>query len=92
MTEHHLAANFTVVNGKATFIPMFYGADPGVIGNGAYAGHDFLSHEGNRGLELINAMNNEQKKTAIAAEEVMFNKFGALAFRGLGTKDKPIKA
>lgn len=43
MTEHHLAANFTVVNGKATFIPMF-------------------------------------------------NKFGALAFRGLGTKDKPIKA
>lgn len=92
ITGHHLAANFTVVDNKATFVPMFYGADPGIIGGGAHAGHVFLSHERSRGLELLNDLSDDQKKAAVVAKEVKFNKFGALAFRGPGSKDKPIKS
>ena len=90
-TGHHLAANFTVVDDKATFVPMFYGSDPATIGYGAHAGHVFISHERERGLELLKSLTDKQRDLAVVADKVEFNKFGAVAFRGPGSKDKPIK-
>ena len=71
LTGHHLGANFTVVEGKATFVPMFYGADPAFIANGAHAGHVFLPQERSRGLELLNSLNEPQKKVAVVADEAL---------------------
>lgn len=87
ITGHHLAANFTVVDGKATFVPMFYGADPAAISHGAHAGHQFLPQERKRGVELLNSLTDKQKAVAIVAKEYPANKFGPTDFAGPGKKD-----
>ncbi len=92
LTGHHLAANFTVIDGKATFVPMFYGSDPAVISNGKHAGHSFLPNERNRGLELLKSLNTEQQKLAIVAEQYPANKYGSVDFAGPGKKDKARKS
>ena len=90
ITGHHLAANFTVVDGKATFTPMFYGADPGKIHGSAHAGHVFLPQERKRGYELLQSLDDEQRKMAIIVDKFPENKFGATDFLGPGKKDVPI--
>lgn len=87
LTGHHLAANFSVVEGKPTFVPLFYGADPGTIASGSHAGHEFLPFERNRGLELLQSLNSEQQKIAVVADEYPANKYGAKDFAGPGKKD-----
>jgi hypothetical protein len=87
ITGHHLAANFTVVDGKATFVPMFYGADPAIISTGKHAGHEFLPYERARGLEFLNSLTPEQKEIAVIAEQYPANKYGAVGFAGPGKKD-----
>lgn len=89
LTGHHLAANFTVVDGKATFVPMFYGSDPAFIATGAHAGHVFLPQERRRGYELLSSLDERQRAVAVVADTVEFNKFGALEFTGPGKKDWP---
>lgn len=91
LTGHHLGANFTVVDGKATFVPMFYGSDPVALTTGAQAGHVFLPQERNRGYELLSSLTDDQRATAVVAEQVEFNKFGAVDFSGPGTNDRPIE-
>jgi len=90
LTGHHLGANFTVVDGQATFVPMFYGSDPAVLATGAQAGHVFLPQERNRGYELLSSLTAEQRATAVVADTVEFNKFGAVEFSGPGTNDRAI--
>jgi len=87
ITGHHLAANFTIVDGKSTFLPMFYGSDPAHISTGAHAGHVFLPQERNRGAELLNSLNSKQKKVAIVSADIPSNKFGPKDFMGPGKKD-----
>jgi len=89
LTGHHLAANFSVVDGNATFVPMFYGSDPAFIADGAHAGHVFLPQERRRGVELLSSLNPAQKAEAVVADTVEFNKFGAVDFTGPGKKDRP---
>ncbi|WP_299772479.1 DUF3500 domain-containing protein [uncultured Pseudoteredinibacter sp.] len=87
ITGHHLAANFTIVDGKVTFVPMFYGSDPDRISQGAHAGHKFLAQERNRGYEFLASLSPKQQKVAIVADEYPKNKFGAVDFAGPGKKD-----
>ena len=87
LTGHHLAANFTVVDGKATFVPMFYGSDPAFIASGAHAGHTFLPQERQRGIEVLNSLTAEQKAKAIVSADIPSNKFGPKDFMGPGKKD-----
>lgn len=91
LTGHHLGANFTVVDGKATFVPMFYGSDPAVISTGAQAGHVFLPQERNRGYELLSSLSADQRRIAVVADKVVFNKFGAVEFAGPGTNDRVVE-
>lgn len=91
LTGHHLAANFTVVDGKATFVPMFYGADPAYISHGAHAGHVFLPQERNRGYELLQSLSDEQQQIAVVAKEYPSNKYGPTDFAGPGKKDTKYK-
>jgi hypothetical protein len=91
ITGHHLAANFTVVDGKTTFVPMFYGSDPAFISGGAEAGYQFLPQERRRGYELLNSLHSEQKKLAVISDNVPFTKYGAADFFGPGSKDSEIQ-
>lgn len=91
ITGHHLAANFTVVDGMTTFVPMFYGSDPAYISGGAEAGYQFLPQERRRGYELLNSLDSVQKELAVIADTVPFTKYGAKDFFGPGSKDNQIQ-
>lgn len=91
ITGHHLAANFTVIDGKTTFVPMFYGSDPAYISGGAEAGYQFLPQERRRGYELLSSLNSEQRRRAVIADTVPFTKYGAKDFFGPGSKDNEIQ-
>lgn len=91
ITGHHLAVNFTIVDGKSTFVPMFYGSDPAVIAGGAEAGYQFLPQERRRGYELLNSLDSKQQALAIIADSVPFNKYGAKDFFGPGKKGNTIE-
>lgn len=62
---HHVALNFTIVNGQLAFAPFFFGANPGEVKQGPKKGMRILKSEEDLGFELVNSMNEEQKKQAI---------------------------
>lgn len=65
ITGHHLAANFTLVNGKIAFTPIFLGSNPMEVQNGRYAGIRVLANEGVLGIEFMQSLNKEQRLKAI---------------------------
>jgi len=65
LNGHHLAANFTVVNGAVAFTPLFVGASPQVVRAGPYAGWQVLGHEMTRGFALARSLTDQQRRTAI---------------------------
>jgi hypothetical protein len=67
LTGHHLAANFTVVNGAVAFTPLFVGASPQVVGDGPYAGWHVLGHETVRGFELARSLTDQQRRVAVVS-------------------------
>ncbi len=67
---HHLAINFTSVNGTPVLTPMFFGAEPDVVLNGKYAGWRIFAAERSKGLALVHALDDAQRATAILADEV----------------------
>ena len=91
LTGHHLAVNFTVIDGKTTFVPMFYGSDPAHIGHGQHAGYTFLPQERNRGYELFQSLDAKQKAKTVIAAEYPSNKFGPIDFKGPGSKERKIE-
>ena len=83
LTGHHLAANFTVVNGEVAFTPLFVGASPQVVGAGPYAGWHVLGHETVRGFELARSLTDQQRQAAVVSGAVS-NAF----FTDRGRKDQ----
>lgn len=65
ISGHHLGANFTVPGDRATFTPLFLGAEPHLIRSGPYAGWSALSHEVERGFELAQTLSDAQRKRAL---------------------------
>lgn len=91
LTGHHLGANFTVVNGQATFVPMFYGSDPATIAEGPHAGHVFLPQERRRGFELLSSLDADQKAIAVIADAVEpDDEGGPVGFYGAGADTREI--
>lgn len=69
---HHLACNFTVVDGKHVFYaPTFMGTNPAEVKQGPRKGERVLGEEEDLGLALINSLDANQKKTAIFAEKAL---------------------
>ncbi len=62
---HHLALNFTIVNGTLAFSPIFFGAYPAEIKEGPNKGKRILKDQEDIGFELINMLTSEQKSEAI---------------------------
>ena len=70
LSGHHLAANFTVVEDRLSFTPLFLGAEPNEIEKGSEAGWKVLSHEAERGFELLQALDSTQRSQAVLAEKI----------------------
>lgn len=83
LTGHHLAANFTVVDGAVAFTPLFVGANPQVVRAGPYVGWRVLGHETARGFALARSLTAEQRRTAIVSSRVDDD-----FFTGKGRKDQ----
>lgn len=62
---HHLSQNYTVVNGKITDGPSFFGANPAEVRQGPRKGLRVLATEDDLGTELIHALDEPQQKIAI---------------------------
>ena len=62
---HHVSLNFTVVDKQVSYVPRFFGANPGTVMEGPKKGLRVLKNEEDMGLELINMFNPEQRKKAI---------------------------
>jgi hypothetical protein len=73
LTGHHLGATFTCANGRVTAAPLFLGAQPLEDLTGPYAGFAVLSHEGQRGLDLVSSLHPEQAKVAVLSSEPFFS-------------------
>ncbi len=73
LTGHHLGATFTCAGGQAAAAPLFLGAQPLEDLTGPYAGFAVLSHEGLRGLDLVNALHPEQAKAAVVSTAPFFS-------------------
>jgi len=67
---HHLGMNFTAANSEIVYAPAFMGADPAEVPDGPYAGWRLLGDEADKALTLINALDDEQRQTAIVAAEL----------------------
>jgi ABC-type transporter MlaC component len=65
---HHISANFTIVKGEFFgSTPSFFGSNPAEVRQGPRQGARALSGEEDRGRELIQSLDTEQRKTAIFA-------------------------
>lgn len=67
---HHAAANFTVAGDRVGFTPTFVGSNPLAVASGPYAGWTVLPHEGTRGIELMEALDDRQREAALLDDEV----------------------
>ncbi len=67
---HHMAASFTVVGDRIAFTPLFLGAEPHEIERGLEAGWRILSHEGDRGWRLLQALDEGQRAIAVLGNDI----------------------
>ncbi len=67
---HHLALNFTVVDGLVAVTPTFMGADPSEVRSGPLAGWRLLDGEEIRAFDLMASLTDEQRAKAILSDEV----------------------
>jgi hypothetical protein len=66
---HHLSLNFVVENGKIlSATPAFFGSNPAEVTTGSRKGLRNLADLEDRALRLLQALDDNQKKTAIIAE------------------------
>ena len=62
---HHVATNFTIVNGKIASSPNFFGANPAEVREGPRTGLRALKREEDIARDLMNALTADQRKVAI---------------------------
>jgi hypothetical protein len=62
---HHVAMNFTIVNGHVASSPNFFGANPAEVKQGPRAGLRALPREEDLGRELVKSLTEAQRAVAI---------------------------
>jgi hypothetical protein len=66
---HHLSLNFTLNDGKiVSATPAFFGANPAEVRQGPREGLRALAEVEDRALRLVQALTDEQRKTAVVSE------------------------
>lgn len=66
---HHVSLHFTIVKGKLSGTPTFFGANPHEVREGPRAGMRPLGQEEDLGRSLMQALDAGQQKTAMVAEK-----------------------
>jgi len=62
---HHLSQNYTVVHGHVADAPSFFGSNPAEVREGPRAGLRVLAAEDDLGLDLVGALDENQRKIAV---------------------------
>ncbi|UZR98658.1 DUF3500 domain-containing protein [Chondrinema litorale] len=62
---HHISLNFTIVDGKMSYTPRFYGANPAEVKAGPRKGFRALKAEEDLAMELVNSLDKSQSEKAI---------------------------
>jgi hypothetical protein len=62
---HHLIINYFVLGDQVVMTPAFWGSEPVIAHSGKFKDTAILQDEQNRGLKLINSLNEAQRKKAI---------------------------
>lgn len=70
---HHLSLNFTILNGKTSIAPRFFGANPAIISSGKRKGERTLAAEEDLGLQLVNSLTDSQKEKTIFRERAFYD-------------------
>jgi hypothetical protein len=65
---HHLSMNFTVVQGRVSVTPSFFGTNPAEVRSGPRKGLRVLAAEEDLGRELARSLSEEQRALAILSE------------------------
>ena len=76
---HHVALNWTIVNGRIASSPNFFGANPAEVKEGPRAGLRALLREEDLGRELVQSLTEPQRAIAIVDKE---------AYKDILTSDK----
>ena len=63
-TGHHIGLNFTIVDDKLAFAPLFFGANPGIVQSGPQKGFQLFKTEEELGLQLMLSLNATQQQQA----------------------------
>lgn len=71
LSGHHLALNFTVVDSKVAFTPLFKGANPQIVMSGPHAGVRTLQVEIEGGGALAATLDAAQRRSAVIAPVVL---------------------
>lgn len=69
---HHISLHFTYVDGKASFSPRFFGANPGEVKDGDKKGLRVLAQEEDLGFKLLTSLNSKQQEQAIISEDPIY--------------------
>ncbi len=85
---HHLAQNWTIVNGKVAGSPSFYGTNPAEVQKGPRKGFRVLGAEEDKARELLMALTADQKKAAVVSETAYKDIF-TMAERKAALKGQP---
>lgn len=71
---HHLALHYTIVDGELVATPQFMGANPAEVRlEGPKKGLRVLAAEEDLGMDLVNALPEDQRKKAIFMEEAPYD-------------------
>lgn len=70
---HHISLSFTIINGKTSIAPRFFGANPATVKEGSRKGERPLAAEEDLGFELINSCSEVQKKKAIFQSKAFYD-------------------
>jgi Protein of unknown function (DUF3500) len=86
LSGHHLAVNFTMVDGQVAFTPLFFGASPQTVMQGRYAGWSVLGHQIDRAFALVDTLDARQRAQALQGDAVSADLFTGRGRReGLST-------
>jgi hypothetical protein len=61
---HHLVINYFVLGDQVVMTPVFLGGEPVKTGKGKYAGNHILQEEQDRGLAMMQALDDAQRSAA----------------------------
>lgn len=62
---HHANINYFILGDQVVMTPTFLGSEPVIAHSGKYKGTSVLQEEQNKGLAMINALSDEQRKKAV---------------------------